>query len=242
MKIPSQENTLLKVSMVVQDTWAIWHEEDTRGLSASKFDPEKLKDWYGCNSKKWKALLKRTNSKPEIVFFGKDPGKRNKNYTDGNKLSIQCFHSNSSMDLLIKGVLENSCFRGSYMTDVFDKSFEERGETISLKDIKKKYKTEWEEIRKEAQEKFVKLIMDTKCKDIIAFGNDAFEYIQEFTKDKFQTSDMRTLENKIESITLKESNRKWSVFKVYHPSPLNRNRHKLSDQMKYLAKEIQVLR
>ncbi len=236
------QNTQLKVSIVVQDTWAVWRIDDSRGLRAPKFDNALLQDWYGCNSQKWNELLQNTNLKPEIMFVGENPSKNNKKILEGENLIIQCFHSSSSQDLLIKQLMENSYFRGSYMTDAFDSAFEEKEKKIVLSDIKKKYPAEWQEIFDKSRERFEKLLMCPGRKIIIAFGNEAFKYIQKFTEEKFQQSDIKILENKIESITLKQSDREWLVFKIYHPSPLNaKNRHKLPDQIKYLAKEIPVL-
>lgn len=238
------QNPKLKVSIVVQDTWAVWHTDDSRGLRAPGFDNGLLQDWYGCDSPKWNELLQNTELNPKIMFVGENPSKNNAEILEGENLTIQCFHSSSIQDLLIKQLLGGSYFRGSCMTDAFDSAFEENGKKIILSDIKRKYPAEWQKIFNKARERFEQLLAFPDRKIIIAFGNEAFKYTQEFTKEKFKQSDIiRTLENKkIESMTLKQSNREWLVFKIYHPSPLNtKYRHKLHDQIKYLAKEILAL-
>jgi len=209
----------LKRSVVVQDTWAVWHAYDSRGLRAPEFDNALLQDWYGCNSQAWNELLQNTNLKPEIMFVGENPSRNNEEILEGENLTIQCFHSSSPQDLLIKQLMENSYFQGSYMTDAFNSAFEENGQKITLADLERKYPGEWQKIFNQARERFESLLMSLDRRIIIAFGNKAFTYIQRFTKVTFQASTISVLENSIQSLTLSRDNRKWQVFRIYHPSP-----------------------
>ena len=237
------QNAQLKVSIVVQDTWAVWRTDDSRGLRAPEFDNALLQDWYGCNSKKWNELLQNTNLKPEIMFVGENPSKNNKKILEGENLIIQCFHSSSSQDLLIKQLMENSYFRGSYMTDALDSAFEESGKKIILSDIKKKYPAEWQKIFTKARERFKQLLAFPDRRIVIALGGEAFKYIQQFTKGTFQASEISALENGIKSLTLSRDNRKWQVFKIYHPSPETypQYRRQIPLQVKSLEKIISAL-
>ncbi len=239
MKTPLQENTPLKVSIVVQDTWAIWNGEDKRGLHAPKFSNTLLQNWYGSNSGEWNALLKKTNLKPEIMFVGENPSKNNKKILAGNNLIIQCFHSSSVQDLLIKNVLEDGYFHGSYMTDAFDSAFEKNGKKITLKEIRKWYPSEWQQIFNKSRERFEELLIYPGRTIVIALGNEAFKYIIEFTKESFLKSDVVTVENDVAFLKLTKGKREWKVFKIYHPSPLNaKNRLKIPAQLESLKKKI----
>lgn len=236
-----QKDTPLKVSIVVKDTWAVWHSDDLRGLRAPEFNNAVLQDWYGCDSQKWNELLQNTNLKPEIMFVGENPSKNNKKILNDVNLTIQCFHSSSRQDLFIKQLIEeNSYFRGSYMTDAFDSAFEDDGRKITLGDIKRKYKTEWQGIFNKARDRFIHLLEHKDHTIAIVFGGEAFKYVQQFTEGTFHKGEIENLENDIKSLALSRGERKCQVFKIHHPSPATypKYRRQIQLQMKSLARII----
>lgn len=225
----------MKKSITIQDTWAIWHPDDKQEQNIKTSD-EKLKDWYGIDSPVWNELFNKTTKKPEIIFVGENPSKNNKKILKEDKLIIQCFHSNSSQDLLLKKILENGFFKGTYMTDAFDSAFENEGKKIKLKDIRRKYPENWKNIYTEAKEKFLEKIKKGFGKRaIICMGEDAFNYVIKFIDGKDFKKDL--IEPRIKHIQCQNNGIMLNIYKIDHPSPLNaKNRFLLLTELGVLEK------
>lgn len=227
----------MKKSITVQDTWAVWHPDDRRGRG-NKIDYSKLKELYGINSAGWETLIKNIALKPEIMFIGENPSKNNEKILAGENLVIQCFHSSSPQDLLLKKVLESGFFKGSCITDAFDSAYEDEGEKITLKEIKKKYPESWNNIYVEAKGIFLKKIEQGLGEQaIICMGDDAFKYISNFIDKEVLKKD--DIEPRIKHIQYQYNGHLLNIYKIDHPSPLNaKYRFLLPDELKAIEKNI----
>ncbi len=227
---------MIKSVLHVPDTWALWNREDSgTAVKGSNCSEEELLNWYGIESSAWNKLVESTTRKPEIMIVGENPSKNNDKIITGTDISIQCFHSNSVLDRSLKTAIEQvKSFEGAYMTDAFACAYEEDGRKISLGEIKKKHSDIWQKIYREAKAAFVKNINEGKGSSaIIALGNDAFRYIQEFLQ---LTTDIQPRVRKFEVASVKNSLR---VYRVDHPSPRNaRYRGLFIPQLKAVAKDL----
>ena len=227
---------MVKSVLYAPDTWALWNKKDQRTMvSGSSCSDGDLLNWYGVKSPAWSELVSDITRKPEIMIVGENPSKNNDKLINGTDLLIQCFHSNSILDRSLKTAVERvEFFRGSYMTDAFACAYEEEGRKIRLKDIKKKHPDIWQEIYNEAKTAFVNNINEGKGSSaIIALGNDAFRYIQEFLQ---LTTDIHPRVKKFEVASVKNNLR---VYRVDHPSPLNaRYRGLFIQQLEAIANDL----
>lgn len=208
----------IKPVLFVPDTWAIWNPADSRtALSSGDCSLEELKSWYGIKSPAWDELKRSKNLKPEIMLVGENPSKSNNEIIEKTNILIQCFHSSSPLDRLLKAAIKKvKFFEGAYMTDAFSWAYEENGNNIRLRDIRKKYPNYWDKIYSEAKTTFVNKINEGKGSlAIIALGNDAFRYIQEFLQ--LTTS----ITPRITKFEVSSVRRNLRIYRVDHPSPLN---------------------
>lgn len=221
----------------MQDTWAVWHPDDMRGRG-NKIDDSNLKEMYGVNSARWETLIKNIVLKPEIMFVGENPSKNNEKILDSENLVIQCFHSSSPQDLLLKKILENGFFKGSCITDAFDSAYEDEDKKITLKEIKKEYPERWDNIYTEAKGNFLKKIeQGLGERAIICMGADAFKYVSNFIDKEVIKKD--DIEPRIKHIQYQNNGHLLNIYKIDHPSPLNaKYRSLLSDELKAIEKNI----
>lgn len=228
---------MIKPVLHAPDTWAIWSPEDPRTEArGSNCSIEELSNWYGIRSPIWNKLVDGADLKPEVMIVGENPSKNNNKIINGPDILIQCFHSNSVLDRSLKTAIEQvGFFKGAYMTDAFAWAYEEDDKKISLGEIKKNHPNIWQEIYHEAKMAFVKNINEGKGSSaIIALGNDAFRYIQEFLQF---TTDIQPRVKKFEVASVKNNLR---VYRVDHPSPLNaRYRGLFIQQLKAIAKDLE---
>lgn len=223
----------MKPVLFVPDTWAIWNSEDSR--TAGDCSLEKLKIWYGIKSPAWNRLKSSKNLKPEMMLVGENPSRNNEEIVNNTNILIQCFHSNSRLDRSLKAAIEQvKFFEGAYMTDAFAWAYEENGRTIRLRDIERQYPNYWKKIYHKAKTAFVKKINDGKGSlAIIALGNDAFRYIQEFLQ---LTTNITPRVRKFEVSSIRHNLR---IYKVDHPSPRNAKfRSLFIRQLKAIAKDL----
>jgi uracil-DNA glycosylase len=157
------------------------------------------------------------------MIVGENPSKNNDKIIQETDISMQCFHSNSVLDRSLKSAIEQvKTFEGAYMTDAFASAYEEDGKKIGLRDIRKNHPDYWQQIYTEAKDAFVRKINEGKgSRAIVALGNDAFRYIQEFLQ---LTTDISPRIIKFEVASVKNNLR---IYRVDHPSPLNAKYHGL---------------
>lgn len=226
--------------LFVPDTWAIWNPVDLRTASSSgDCSVEKLKIWYGIKSSAWNELMGSKNLKPEIMLVGENPSKNNDKVIDDVNILIQCFHTSSLLDRSLKSAIEQvKFFEGAYMTDAFAWAYEENGKKIRLGEIKKRYPDYWRMIYEEAKTEFVNKINKGKGSlAIIALGNDAFRYIQEFLQ---LTTNINPRVKKFEVSSVRHNLR---IYRVDHPSPLNaRFRRLFIEQLEVIAEDLKKMR
>lgn len=226
----------VKPVLFVPDTWAIWNPNDLRTASSSgDYSTEELKIWYGIKSPGWDKLVSSKNLKPEVMMVGENPSKNNDKIIEDTDILIQCFHTSSPLDRSLKSAIERvKFFEGAYMTDAFAWAYEENGKKIRLWDIKKKYPDCWQTIYEEAKTAFVDKINEGKGSlAVIALGNDAFRYIQEFLQ---LTTNINPRVKKFEVSSIRHNLR---IYRVDHPSPLNaRFRGLFIEQLEVIAGDL----
>lgn len=187
----------IKPALTVEDAWAIWDS------SRHKSEPKK-----------------------EILFVGINPKINRFTQQENGRLIIECFHSQSGMDKLLKEVINNNpIFRGVYLTDAFSQAYSYQDQEIKISEIKKRYPKFWNQIYSPARQSFLnKLKLGVGRKAIIALGNEAYEYVRMFLGEE------QLLNNEV--IVHRAGHFKHPpVFKVVHPSAGNPNRFKLKSQL-----------
>jgi len=230
-------------SVRIKDTWAIWHPEDKRTYKDStNYSTEKLTKWYGTNSKEWLKLIKNKTN-PSIMFIGEAPIKNtsgsNADLIGKTDLKIQCFHSNSSMDKLLKTLYEkNSFFQNASITDFFHSAYEYNGKTIKLDEIQRKFPKEWIKIKKKEGEHFIKNVKKGYgSKAILCFGDISFNNICNFFKIKKDI--IRNIGNRVKYIEISYNEQKLRIFKIDHPSQRNGFRKELFKELPFIKNKLQ---
>src|SRR3989344_6790284 len=95
-----------KVNIECSDSYFLWYGEDNRE-SKNDWSNEKIKEFYGINSPKWKNLVNETKIQKKVIFIGMNPNRNNEKIIEGTRLAIQVFHSSSHQDLFLKKLYEN---------------------------------------------------------------------------------------------------------------------------------------
>jgi hypothetical protein len=172
------------------------------------------------------------------MFIGEAPIKNkngsNTNLINKKKLEIQCFHSNSSMDKLLKTLFEkNQLLKGSIITDFFHSAYEYKQEPIKISEIKKNYSKKYLKIKKKEEKHFINNIKKGYgSKAIICFGNISFYNICDFFNIKKEKIIQKKFKIKYTEVFYKK--KKLKIFGIYHPSGANPYRKEIFVQLEYV--------
>ena len=225
----------IKESVRIKDTWAIWHPEDRRSDIERKKDTyttKELENWYGTESRIWKEI-KSKKTKPEVLFLGEAPirnkKKKNDDLIDGINLKIQCFHSNSPTDRLIKESFDkNPFFYGSFLTDFFHSAYKFNEEELHINDVENRFPEQFLRIKEKEEKHFIEnLKKGVGSKAIICYGN-------------IQKKEVEKLGSRAKHTETNYKNRRLKIFKVDHPSPKNPYRRELIEELNLIRKNLKT--